>query len=164
MKFKVGDKVRIIRPNIFLKEPYKNKVYTIIKNATNFYDIKKSFDLNDNSSFRWFEDELELVKDNKKFFKTLPNNYTGTIEVVDGYITEKEILDEVEKEYLKAVIKPFKNRVAGISKEVCVDGDCYINIDLLNECINFPYFKKETMYRGMEPYKIYTLKELGLDV
>lgn len=33
---------------------------------------------------------LELVKENKKFFKKLPNDYTGIIEVENGYIVEKK--------------------------------------------------------------------------
>lgn len=36
--------------------------------------------------------------------------------------------------------------------------------DSNGEDINLPYFKKETMYNGMEEDKKYTLKELELDV
>lgn len=163
MKFKIGDKVKIVEPNIGLKEKYKNEVYTIIRNTTGKFEVSKSFKLDDDSPFRWFEDELELVKDNKKFFKTLPNNYTGNIEVKNGYIAEKEILDEVEKEYLKAVISPFKNKVVGISKQGCNISDFYIVVILDNDSATLPCFKRNTMYKGMEADKKYTLKELGLD-
>jgi hypothetical protein len=109
------------------------------------------------------EDIEYVVK--QKHFKSLPNNYTGTIKVENGFIQEKEILDDTEKRYLKAVIRPFKNKVNHISKEDCHDGDCYISIEIDDEGdINLPYFKKETMYNGMEEDKKYTLKELGLDV
>ena len=109
---------------------------------------------------------LELVKENKKFFKKLPNDYTGIIEVENGYIVEKEILDEKEKEYLSAVIKPFRDRVEYIKKvggswefiEITIN-DKYFYFD----CISLPYFKKGTMYKGMELNKKYTLKELYLD-
>ena len=95
------------------------------------------------------------------FFKKLPNDYTGTIEVENGYIVEKEILDEEEKEYLSAVIRPFKDRVDYIEKvENILE---YIAIDLNNERLSFPFFDKGTMYKGMELNKKYTLKELGLD-
>ena len=40
--------------------------------------------------------------------------------------------------------------------------DDYICIGLNDEAISLPYFKKGTMYKGMELYKEYTLKELGL--
>lgn len=107
---------------------------------------------------------LELVKENKKFFKKLPNDYTGTIEVENGYIVEREILDKEEKEYLSAVVRPFKNRISHISKVAWYDGTYYISIELDNyEIINLPYFEKEAMYNGMEANKKYILKELRLD-
>lgn len=107
------------------------------------------------------EEELVLV-DRKKFFKKLPNNFTGTIEVENGYIVEKEILDEEEKKYLSNVIKPFRHKVEYIIKKDCYPKE-YISISLPDENIGFPYFKKGTMYKGMEANKKYTLKELGLD-
>lgn len=75
----------------------------------------------------------------------------------------KEILDEKEKEYLSAVIRPFKGRVDYI-KKFYITGKEFICIYLKNdENIDFPYFKKGTMYKGMKLDKRYTLKELGLD-
>ena len=75
----------------------------------------------------------------------------------------KEILDEKEKEYLSAVIRPFKGRVDYI-KKFDITSKEFIRIYLKNdEDIDFPYFKKGTMYKGMKLDKRYTLKELGLD-
>lgn len=79
----------------------------------------------------------------------------------------KPILDEKEKEYLSNVIKPFRNRIAYIMKCEDFTGE-YIEIDLKDYCdeipdiVMFPYFKKGTMYKGMEVNKEYTLEELGL--
>ena len=106
---------------------------------------------------------IELINESRHF-KSLPNNYTGTIEVENGFIQEKEILDEAEKRYLKAVIKPFKNRVINIRKRESYDNSYYIFICLYDCNITLPMFKKGTMYNGMEEDKRYTLKELGLDV
>lgn len=82
------------------------------------------------------------------------------------YKAKKEILDEEEKKYLSAVIKPFKNRVEYIIKKLSFYNRTaeYIEIELINDdCIMLPYFDKRTMYKGMEIDKKYTLKELGLE-
>lgn len=169
MKLKVGDKVKLKNRrgqewnSNGKMDKYIGKLVTVSDIwHGNGFTIKED----DGRGFpRWvfcLEDIEYVVK--QKHFKSLPNNYTGTIEVENGFIQEKEILDEAEKRYLKAVIRPFKNRVRYISKEKCYDGDCFISIELDDENINFPYFKKETMYNGMEEDKKYTLKELELDV
>lgn len=170
MKLKVGDKVKLKNRRgkgwnrNGKMDKYIGKIVTV-SNITlgNGFTIKED----DGRGFpRWvfrLEDIEYVVK--QKHFKSLPNNYTGTIEVENGFIQEKEILDDTEKRYLKAVIRPFKNRVINIIKENCCDGNCYISISLNNaEEIFLPNFKKGTMYNGMEEDKRYTLKELGLDV
>lgn len=73
------------------------------------------------------------------------------------------ILDDVEKAYLSAVIKPFRNDVEYIEKRIFSTGAEYIRICLTeDETVNFPNFKRGTMYKGMEVYRKYTLEELGL--
>ena len=74
---------------------------------------------------------------------------------------KEPILDDVEKEYLSAVIKPFRKRIKYIV--IWYDGsEQFLHIELYDEYINFPNFKANTMYKGMEPKKQYTLDELGL--
>lgn len=78
------------------------------------------------------------------------------------------ILDEAEKKYLSGVIKPFRDDVKGIIKIESIyrlpdDGAEYIKICMRSdEEINLPYFRKGTMYKGMELGRKYTLEELGL--
>ena len=89
----------------------------------------------------------------------------------------KPILDDVEKEYLGNIIKPFRNRILYIAKSETVK--TYDNPNpKIYECIyimyrdsskkknpfymGFPCFEKGTMYKGMELDKEYTLAELGL--
>lgn len=73
------------------------------------------------------------------------------------------ILDKKEKEYLEAVIRPFKNRIRCIEKTTNDDGFMeFIRICLGDECMYLPDFKKGTMYKGLELFKEYTLEELGL--
>ena len=81
----------------------------------------------------------------------------------------KPILTDKEKEYLSAVIKPFRDKVISIANyyEESIDKN-FIEIEVKqdycneNQYVSFPYFKKGTMYKGMEEYKKYTLEELGL--
>lgn len=75
---------------------------------------------------------------------------------------EKPILDKVEKRYLENLLRPFKDRVKYIEKIRYQKEYLYICLDKDDDCITLPYFKKNTMYVGMEPEKEYSLKELGL--
>lgn len=70
------------------------------------------------------------------------------------------ILDDVEKAYLSAVIKPFRERIECVKK--IVHKREFLKIFLEDESIAFPYFEKGTMYKGMEEGREYTLEELGL--
>ena len=172
MKLKVGDKVKLKnRRGVSwnsdgMMDKYIGKIVTVSDihqgYSGNGFTIKED----DGRGFSQWIFELEdieyVVK--QKHFKSLPSNYTGTIEVENGFIQEKEILDEAEKRYLKAVIRPFKDKIRRISKETGFDGEYYIYIDLDDDSISLPNFKKGTMYNGMEDDKEYTLKELGLDV
>lgn len=189
-KFKVGDKVRIKED---LKagceydngcyfasemEKYKEKTAVIknghiiayfngnvkIENANNY---RYKLDI-DNGDWFWSSSMLEKVE-NKKHFKSLPRDFTGIVKIENGFITEivkekKEILDKAEKEYLSAVIKPFKKRIKFIRLEECFTEKVYVHIRLNNYgFISFPMFERGTMYKNMEIGKKYTLKELGLD-
>ena len=81
---------------------------------------------------------------------------------------KEPILDDVEKRYLSAVIRPFRDDVRVVRKIVSIyrlpdDGKEYITICMRSgEEINFPYFRKGSMYKGMEVGRMYTLEELGL--
>lgn len=99
---------------------------------------------------------------NKDLFSDKFLNQEIEIEVPD-------ILDKEEKEYLSAVIKPFRNIVKSISKSNVQNGFYeYISIETVHpdiaesEFMLFPLFKIGTMYKNMELRKKYTLKELGL--
>lgn len=75
------------------------------------------------------------------------------------------ILDDVEKAYLSAVIKPFRKNVECIEKIKTYSGwKEYISITMKKyyDSCELPVFEKGTMYKGMETNKAYTLEELGL--
>lgn len=162
MKLRIGDKVKL---NENVKEfTYGSGLVRYdeigeIKGFNTCGDIIVNFP----THHRWIGLEKELVLvGKKKFFKKLPNNFTGTIEVENGYIVEKEILDEEEKEYLSNVIKPFRDKVEYIVKETSSNNE-YITISIKDDSdLSFPNFKKGTKYKGMKEEKEYTLEELGL--
>lgn len=84
---------------------------------------------------------------------------------------KEPILDESERQYLSAVIRPFKDDVQYIVKYDGVDFGNFEEI-IINykykphngavSFFGFPPFKKGTMYKGMKPYRKYTLEELEL--
>ena len=75
-----------------------------------------------------------------------------------------QILDDGEKAYLSAVIKPFREKVSYISKFRTLDDNSqyiYINMKYNRKC-TLPIFPRDSMYKGMIEGKHYSLKELGL--
>lgn len=76
----------------------------------------------------------------------------------------KEILDDVEREYLSNLIRPFRDKVRFIKKNKCHDAEIeWLCIAIYDEWgINLPNFKSNTMYKRMELDKGYILEELGL--
>lgn len=75
------------------------------------------------------------------------------------------ILDDVEKAYLSAVIKPFRKDIECIVKfKRYSDKKEYIYMTMKkdDDYCALPVFEKGTMYKGMELNKRYTLEELGL--
>ena len=144
-----------------------------------------------------FEEALQALKEGKKvgnkgwpssvylkkYFDRVVNqdgktiNLTITSMLSDDWEEYKEpVLDEKEKEYLSAVIKPFKDRVCYIQKVKTTNLDnqfIFIRVKRYDceeneresteyEDIDLPYFKENTMYKNMKVDKKYSLKELGL--
>lgn len=79
-------------------------------------------------------------------------------------IVNPQILDDAERRYLSAVIRPFRDKVLHIKKGSLGDvNEEYISIHFIKcDFTCLPNFKKGTMYKGMEPGRGYTLEELGL--
>ena len=77
---------------------------------------------------------------------------------------KEAVLDEVEREYLKSVIKPFRNRVTSVRKWFNgIDYQIMISLDDGENLCKLPRFTLGSeMYMGMDSKKWYTLQELGL--
>lgn len=122
---------------------------------------------------------IKLLADNKKVFLNnkeylklsnkgnlcLYDSHNKFIEKLGFYIQpikQEHLLDDVEREYLSYVIKPFRDRIIDIRK---INLDCgweYLVIHMKEETNCLPSFKEGTMYKGMVAMKYYTLEELGL--
>lgn len=114
------------------------------------------------------DENLDRLREANNLLQRDYLNYIA-IEFLD-VIKVKSILDDKEKEYLSAVIRPFKDRVKCIQKMLSYPKYHYIRIvinsiqgDGIYCFMSMPLFIKDTMYKGMESNKAYTLKELDLD-
>lgn len=139
----------------FTKSDLKHGDKCTLKNGQVVFVDKSStygFDSID-EQLRFFNDNVSIVKVER------PVKYETVFE------RKEEILDKTEKEYLANVIRPFRHKIKTIEKttRISVSSLCYLNILLENnDMANLPDFKKNSMYKGMEENKEYTLKELGL--
>lgn len=96
------------------------------------------------------------------------NYYENKKSLVDWLLQDykEPILEEDEREYLAAVIRPFKENVCTVCKKYIQSCSGlsyeYIVVKLNAERWGFPKFVEGTMYKGMELDKEYSLEELGL--
>ena len=127
----------------------------------------------------------EHYKDPEMIFYSIQYNIDPKIQHTCNFFTasildwmaqeyKPEILDKVEKKYLREVIRPFRKEVKAIKKQedpADPAGKEYIQIYLEKDRMNlpsetdlmtFPSFEKGEMYEGLDPYKNYTPEELGL--
>lgn len=187
MKFKVGDKVKVRKDlkngyyGICNLEDYQNdKVFTI-ETISIGEKSKYCYTLLEDEEEYFFREEMLIPVEEKEeiILKGVKKNHNNYVEYIieapqkNGYVCsyvgtneiyiqyKQEILDDIEKEYLRAVIKPFRDKVKYIKKNHSNIGE-YITICAIGEFVNFPYFKKGKMYKGMEVDKKYSLEELGL--
>lgn len=106
------------------------------------------FDSNIFKSITWEDDEPTLIRD----------------------IYNPQILDRVEREYLKTILKPFRKKVGFAMKcgEQFDDNRGYYRKEYLlikfhdDDGFAFPSFDAGKMYSGMKQNKRYTLDELGI--
>nr|DAN67828.1 MAG TPA: hypothetical protein [Caudoviricetes sp.] len=206
MKFKVGDKVKVIKCSIDGERCKNfNKISTITKIGEHLCypyilkDIRETFredelelvevqftksDLKDGDIVTYRNGLKKIVSGDKLYGNDLFTSlryYPEDLKDVDGeekndivkverpvkYETvfeREEVLDETEKKYLAEVIRPFRKRIQFIQKKKEItEINPYIRIVCEdNDKLVFPYITDNSMYKGMEVNKKYTLKELGL--
>ena len=203
MKFKVGDKVRVIAKRyghgfnigeIVKIEEISDRDYTCSSLKENelwwmgedeFTKVKfTKSDLKDGDIVTYRNGLKKIVSGDKLYGNDLFTSlryYPEDLKDVDGeekndivkverpvkYETvfeREEVLDETEKKYLAEVIRPFRKRIQFIQKKKEItEINPYIRIVCEdNDKLVFPYITDNSMYKGMEVNKKYTLKELGL--
>ena len=134
-----------------------NNAEWMVKNGYDF--TKLGVALNGEESFESYSYKIFL---DKTHIATITTNDSSCLKAMLLWLNQKHvelILNNAERQYLSAAIKPFRQKVKYISK-VCLKNEILIVIDLGDEDI--PSFEKGTMYKGMKENKKYTLKELGL--
>ena len=107
---------------------------------------------------------------NGGILETCFNSNRDRVEYVKAHgieIKPKEILDDVERRYLSNVCRPFMRKVKHITKRCISNDNEYIKVEYVDNTgchtyIAFPNFRRSTMYKGMEPEKPYTPKDLNL--
>lgn len=208
MKFKVGDKVRVIKCSIDgercknlnkvstiteigehlcypymlkdIREPFKENELALVEKQFTKSDLKDGDIVTYRNGDKRTVIAGNLINSNGYISKKL-NQYTN--ELKDTVIGEslniikverpvkyeivferEEILDEIEKRYLTEVIRPFRKRIQFIQKKKEItEINPYIRIICEdNDKLVFPYITDNSMYKGMEVNKKYTLEELGL--
>ena len=99
-------------------------------------------------------------------FKSIKWEDKEPTRIIDIY--DPQILNDVEREYLKTILKPFNENVNYVAKfGDCPKGDGtydkeYLNISLRDGRLLFPDFDPGKMYVGMELGKKYKLDELKI--
>lgn len=105
-----------------------------------------------------YYNSIEIYRENFNKFNSACNAFTHWLE--QEY--KPPILDDVEKAYLSAVIKPFREKVKTIEKVSFGGEEEYLKILFEMDLMSLPFFANGTMYKGMKMNKRYTLEELGL--
>ena len=129
-------------------------------------------EINEEFKIEGYDDNMRFKFTRSAFLQSCGDGWWSSsnsiMNVLEGYRKliklQKPILDEVEKDYLSYVIKPFRNRIKYFYKWACADCDTEIIMAVCKDhsYLGFPPFKKNAMYKGMVPNKKYTLDDLGL--
>ena len=135
-----------------------------MKNIEKHYDeIKQRLETTDVDNLFCTVNEFKTGCDDCTMLSNCRNCCLKNLEWLNQDYKEK-ILDDVEREYLSAVIKPFRKKISCIRKSKdSRKGKNYIKIEFCDgDCMFFPNLSNNAMYKGMEIGRNYTLDELGL--
>ena len=118
-----------------------------------------------------YEEPKEIIKGIKDYIgETITYDFQSCTDAILNWMAqpyEEKILNEEERRFVGEAIKPFREIVGSIRKELIDDeGDGYfLWLDIINEKFDVYHaivLPTEIMCKGMQLGKDYTLKELGL--
>ncbi len=157
----------------------KNGAVVELRNGQRYLKVDNTFllleDFGGYMRIDSYAEDLKIKDDDPEWDIVKVNNNVGNVNV-DLNLTlynvfkynewtweePKQILTDKEKEYLKAVCRPFD--VNFIEKlEVMAFDEEFLCICVHGKPMFLPHFNKGTMYKGMEVDIKYTLKELGIE-
>ena len=135
---KIADMLGVGLYKNFTIEGFEDTDFKLTTNGLFYYD---------NRTFTW---EKSLLLD---------DILIGTRKIIKPILTEKE------KEYLSAVIKPFKNKVNYIVKQQGLKDKLSVEFIIIyvdDEKLILPSYDKGTLYKDMKLMEKYTIEDLGL--
>lgn len=136
----------------------------LVKNGYKFSDVHVWYSGSKSGEFvvRIKEEKIDTFKSKLEFPET-----DGVFKEWLDMKHKEPILDDEEKKYLKAVIRPFmvvfvrKDYHTGNYEQIIIRvKSIAAGSDIAD--IPLPFFKGGEMYKGMKMYKEYTPEELGL--
>ena len=129
-------------------------------------------EINEEFKIEGYDDNMRFKFTSSAFLQSYGDGWWSSsnsiMDVLEGYRKliklPKSVLTDEEKEYLSYVIKPFRDRIKYFYKWTCADCNYEQIMAACTDYSNFtfPTFKKNSMYKGIEPNKKYTLNDLGL--
>lgn len=130
-----------------------------MKNIEYYYD--------EISKARYYDTILRFANENGMIPR---DEMSDTQNLMKWLNEEHQILDDVEKKYLRNILEPLKTENTFLKKEQ--DANCCAEFIYVGNVKGYkkgktdfmylPFFKRGTMYKGMEQGRKYTLEELGL--
>lgn len=110
-------------------------------------------------------DSMAIYLQGSTYIDTYNRPGMRPVEAILKWLDEEhyeKVLNDTEKAYLSAVIKPFRDRILYIVKRRWANMTECIDIKTEIDTTSFPRFKANDMYKGMKVDRRYTLEELGL--
>ena len=147
----------LVAPNAYVGKCNNNCIFSVYLEKNAFWKISH---VGDNDMIIYTTDnsfEPKVITGQQYLKLTIQHN--------NQLLAEMSPLDKEERKYLKAIIKPFRDKVKYIMrvKDINLDENyILISFNRASDCITLPNFNRDKMYKGMKEGVKYSIEELGL--